>query len=140
LSEDDFVEKCTRCGDCIRACPQKIIIKGSGGYPEIDFSLNGCELCEECLDVCRDGALIKVTQAEHGDVPWSHKAQIQENCLSLKGTICRSCGEACDEKVIHFTLQTGGVAVPTVDESRCTGCGFCYAVCPVRAVALNTIA
>ncbi len=33
----EFTSRCTRCSDCIEACPEKIIVVGDGGFPEVDF-------------------------------------------------------------------------------------------------------
>ncbi|MCV5491319.1 ferredoxin-type protein NapF, partial [Escherichia coli] len=28
-----FVVDCTRCGDCLVACPEQILVNGEGGFP-----------------------------------------------------------------------------------------------------------
>jgi len=128
VEEGLFVDRCDRCGDCVDACQAQIIVVGSGGFPEIDFSRGGCTFCEDCLRACEPRAL------EAKDPPWRLKAEILTSCLSLNAVVCRSCGEACDEEAIRFKLETGGIARPEVDAGQCTGCGECYGVCPVKAV------
>jgi len=136
MSEEAFLEKCTTCGDCIKACPEGIIKGGRGNYPVVDFSNGYCDFCDECLESCKPKALIRSSE----DVPpWPLKAKILESCLSINATTCRSCAEACDERAIRFELKTGGIATPLLNLEECTGCGGCYSVCPVRAVEIFPI-
>jgi len=137
LAEVDFVDRCNGCGDCITACPDKLIVAGRGNLPRMDFSRGGCDFCEACLSACPIGALFQDVESRKS--PWKIKASIQPACLSLNAVICRSCGEVCDERAIRFNLELGGVAKPLLDADQCTGCGACFAVCPVTAVTLCSI-
>ncbi len=137
LAEVEFVECCNGCGDCITACPDQLIIAGRGKLPQMDFSRGGCDFCADCVTACRQGALLH--DAESTRIPWKIKASIQSGCLSLNAVICRSCGEVCDERAIIFKLEIGGVARPLLDPDLCTGCGACFAVCPIQAVTLYAI-
>ncbi|WP_455212533.1 4Fe-4S binding protein, partial [Kaarinaea lacus] len=40
-----FVELCNRCGDCADHCPTKLLRKGRGGYPVVDFRTGQCDFC-----------------------------------------------------------------------------------------------
>ena len=130
LLEMDFVEACSRCGDCLSVCPEKILRKGRGGFPEVDFSLGECTFCGDCTKVCKTGAL------DTGREPWLLKAQIASSCLALKQVACRNCGEACPTGAIHFRLAAGMVARPEITTTACTGCGACVSPCPVAAVTI----
>jgi ferredoxin-type protein NapF len=132
--EQQFIELCTRCDECITVCPEKIIVKGDGGFPEVNFAHSGCELCEDCVDICKVNALDKVSDNAFA---WFHKIKMNDKCLPLHGVICRSCSEACDDKAISFQLVAGKVAIPELDLDKCTGCGFCIAICPVDAVVIS---
>lgn len=134
LLESEFIERCERCDDCIKACDEHLLKKGRGGYPEIDFSKGGCTFCGDCLSACEGRALIG--HADDEGAAWSHWAEISNKCLSVRGVVCRSCGEACEESAIRFQLEVGGIARPLLDAGVCTGCGECYAVCPVQAVRM----
>jgi ferredoxin-type protein NapF len=131
--EDVFLAGCDRCGDCVRACPEKVIRVGGGGFPEVSFDLGGCTFCAECVSACRGKALLGDPKADRA---WALSAEIGGACLVNGGVVCRSCGEACDKEAIRFRLRVGGAAQPVLDERRCTGCGSCVSVCPVRAVKL----
>ena len=130
LEGDAFLGACTRCNDCVAACPTKIIVI-AGGYPVVDFKQGECTFCGACAEACKPGALRKTEQP-----PWRIKAQIGPNCMALNNTVCRSCGEACLVTAIRFRPRLGGAAVPEVDAGKCTGCGACVAPCPVNAIAL----
>jgi len=130
IAEPSFIHLCDRCGDCIRACPEQILFGGRGGYPQIDFSRDGCSFCGECARACRQGGL-RITD-EH---PWNMKVFIAESCLSNLGTECRVCGERCQTSAIQFRRQAGcTTAMPMLEQARCNGCGACISECPVNAI------
>ena len=132
IDEDTFIERCNRCGECALQCPQNIIRMASGGFPEVDFSAAGCDFCEVCVDVCEPGAL-KVRQTAAFDL----YAEIKDTCLSERGVICRSCGEACDSQAIRFKLVVGGAAQVSMDTDLCNGCGECISTCPADAITIQ---
>ena len=154
LPEAAFTDACTRCGDCIAACPERIIVKGSGGFPEIDFARGACTFCAACPAACRTGALVPAPaarvevpaesagaapRAESAGTapPWKLKAFILPDCLSLRGVACRICEDACEPAAILSRPLSGGRARPIIDLAQCTGCGACYSVCPEGAVVLS---
>ena len=131
--ETTFTARCTRCGDCLSACPQKILLVGAGGYPAVEFSRGECTFCGDCLAACRSGALHR----EMGAAPWALKAVMGDACLPRQGVECRVCGEFCDGRAIRFPPRVGGIALPMVEAALCTGCGACVAPCPVGAVSIR---
>lgn len=133
LAEDEFIERCTRCADCIGACPTRIVAKGSGGFPQIDFSCGECTFCGRCASGCHAGAL----RFEPDRSPWQLVATIADRCLALNRIVCRSCGDACDAHAIRFGARAGGVAVPELAPERCSGCGACFGICPVNAIEIS---
>lgn len=132
--EAGFVDRCTRCNECIRACPEQILVVGDGGYPTVDFSQGECTFCEACLPVCQPKALERLDPAQ---AAWTYKAQIGEDCLPRQGVECRVCGDFCDTRAIRFPPRLGGSALPEIDADNCTGCGACVAPCPVTAVSIR---
>jgi ferredoxin-type protein NapF len=129
---EGFEARCSRCDRCIQHCETGILIRGDGGFPQVDFRRGDCSFCGDCVKVCDSGALHR-GQAR----PWRIKAAISAACLSAQGISCRSCGEACDPRAISFRLQTGGRALPEVEQGFCSGCGACVAVCPVQAIEVR---
>lgn len=132
LPETAFVAACTRCGDCIRACPERILGDGTGGFPQVSFANAGCTFCGDCVDVCVPTALGRRGRA----TPWTAAAAITDSCLSRRGVACRVCGDQCAIAAISFRLAVGGVADPVIDAAACTGCGDCVAPCPADAVVV----
>lgn len=132
LAENDFIDRCTRCNDCLKACPQDILVSGDGGYPSIDFTRGECTFCADCLSACQPQALLR----RDGEPPWPYKAAISADCLPAKGVECRVCGDFCDARAIVFTPRLGGCALPQIDRQLCTACGACLAPCPTSAISI----
>jgi ferredoxin-type protein NapF len=132
MDEAAFTDACSRCGDCIRACPQQVLHAGDGGYPEIRFDSRGCTFCGDCVRACATPALSR----PQGAAPWALTASIGSDCLALQRVECRVCGERCDASAIRFRPTLGGVAQPIPDPTACTGCGDCVAPCPTRAIVV----
>lgn len=129
---DEFEARCTRCGDCLRHCPEGILATGDGGYPIVDFTKGSCTFCADCVKACSPQALDRGVGA-----PWAIKATVTAACLSSLGISCRSCGDVCAPRALRFRLQLGGRAKLEIERGFCTGCGACLAVCPVQAIQLR---
>ena len=133
LAEAAFRETCTGCGDCRRACPEDILVRGRGELPQVDFERGGCTFCGACVTACPSGALARVGEA----APWDLTAAIGAGCLSLAGVTCRICEERCTARAIRFRPQLGGRSAPRVDVAACTGCGDCLGACPADAIEVR---
>ena len=133
LAEPVFAEQCTRCAECIRACPEGILREGSGGFPELDFALGGCTFCGDCRAACEPGALVRSVEP-----PVAWRAVIAAACLATRGVTCRACADECETRAIRFRPLTGGSAEVRVIAEACNGCGACVRFCPVSAIRLET--
>lgn len=128
--EGGFVDACSRCDDCVKACPTGLLKRGDGGFPVADFGAAACTFCGDCANVCKTGAIASDTSR----APWQFVIRIGEGCLAYQRVECRVCGEVCEARAIRFPLAAGGVPRPEVDGSACSGCGACLAPCPVSAI------
>jgi len=126
--DESLFQFCIECEEkpCVSACEEDIIKLDGDKIPFLSFEKSGCTFCEECAKACPSEVL--VLNQEH----WI-KAKFSINinsCLAWNNVMCSSCKDACDESAINFF----GVFRPTIDMKVCTGCGFCYGVCPPYAV------
>ena len=74
LSEPEFLERCLKCGQCMKICPTNIIMPGGidGGWenlwtPVLNFRIgtSGCQLnCVACGQVCPTAAIRPLTFEE----------------------------------------------------------------------------
>ncbi|WGV98204.1 ferredoxin-type protein NapF [Vibrio sp. YMD68] len=133
-SVDGFIQDCTRCGKCIEACENKIIEKGDGGFPTVNFSIDECTFCYQCAETCPEPLFER-----QESTPWLAEITINNQCLAYNNVECRSCSDVCDAMVIKFTPELGKVAQPKLELDECTGCGACVSVCPTSAIKVSNV-
>ncbi|WP_455372500.1 ferredoxin-type protein NapF [Limibacillus halophilus] len=134
-SEAALAEACTRCGDCISACPEGVLARGEGGFPAFDPRLGSgtCSFCGACAEACGEG-LFQATSEK----PWSIAVELLSGaCLAEAGIHCESCRDACLEQAIRFRPRLGGPPRPEILAQACTGCGACVGSCPADALLLH---
>lgn len=128
-----FTDICTTCDNCVRSCPERILVRGRGGYPQVDFSKGSCTFCAACADVCKVDAFRETRDV--GDA-WPVRAQVAKTCLENQGISCRACKSSCETRAIRFRPTLGGRTDIMIDQSLCTGCGACLAPCPQGAITI----
>lgn len=121
------LDRCTRCGDCIAACEEAILVKADGGFPAIDFNLGGCTACGACADSCAQSVFDPTLPL------WPHTVNIGEQCLTNAGVYCQSCRDGCEPTAIAFT-PASPIPLPAIDTEACTRCGMCITLCPTNAI------
>ena len=131
IPESEFLEACTGCGHCVDVCPEKILNKGAGGFPSVDFKHAGCTFCRACVEICEQPVFI----SPESNQPWSFTASVKSSCLTFQGIECRSCQDVCEPGAIAFKPRVGGPAVPKINPSQCTGCGTCLSSCPNDSIS-----
>lgn len=132
LPEGGFLDACTRCADCVPACPTSIVVMREG-YPQVDFSRGACTFCAACVVACRPAAL----RRDEGAPPWQARAHVLDACFAMRGVECRICGDHCEAQAIRFSPRLGGPPRPEILDDRCTGCGACVRPCPVAALRVD---
>lgn len=145
ISELEFLLACTRCNDCIEACPHHVIFPLSPrlgadvtGTPALDLLNRGCHLCDDwpCVKACETGAL-RLPEIESPDdinIAKLAKASIEtEKCLPYAGPECGACASSCNiEGALNWSNEK-----PFIDEESCVGCGMCREACIVEGKAIE---
>jgi MauM/NapG family ferredoxin protein len=134
LPEVAFLAACTRCGECITACPPFAIRKAppeaglQAGTPFIDPMIQACTVCETipCARACPTDAL---TLPPDGWAGYRLAALelIPERCVTFQGTRCRACIDACPVGEAALTIDEDGH--PVIRAEGCVGCGACVRAC-----------
>ncbi len=141
VEESQFLAGCTRCGDCITACPYQAIRLAPAtdsmiasrqrivGTPIVDADVQACLMCEDfpCIAACQPGVLSPTNPPIMGTAFIT--AQL---CLAYQQTPCSVCSQHCPvEDVIR--VDDGK---PAITQDNCTGCGVCRQVCPAPENAI----
>ncbi|UFS69844.1 4Fe-4S binding protein [Geomonas sp. RF6] len=152
--EDEFLDKCVRCGECMKVCLKgalypSVLHGGVGGIftPMMIPRLGYCEYnCTLCGQVCPTAAIPSLPVEEKRRAVIG-KASFDKNvCLPFaKKTNCIVCEEHCPmpKKAIQAetvrTTDLNGKPVelkqPYVVDDLCNGCGICENVCPLEGKA-----
>ncbi len=153
LKENKFVERCIRCGNCMKVCItnglQPVLFQsGLGGIwtPRLVFEIGYCEyLCTLCGNVCPTGAIPKLSLDQKKETTLGLAKIERSTCLPwAEKKACIVCEEQCPipDKAIKLQEEiTGNVILlkPYVDQQLCVGCGICQTKCPVRPVRAITV-
>lgn len=135
VDEVSFLAGCTRCNECIGACPVGAIVhaparfREAAGTPMIDPFTSACVMCEDtpCITACKPGVLA-ATQPRKMGVAWIQTMA----CLAHTGSFCSVCVERCP---VPGAIEVSA-GKPGIRADLCTGCGVCLHVCPAPSNAV----
>lgn len=125
VEESEFLSRCTRCDDCLEACPYSAIQRSPvDGTPVLFVDQSPCRLCEDfpCIGVCETDALMPVRGQEDvrmGIAMVSHRA-----CTASQG--CNACVSKCPTQAISMDFSIFQIVI---EEKACVGCGICQHIC-----------
>ncbi|NGZ99320.1 MAG: 4Fe-4S ferredoxin [Nitrospira sp. WS110] len=125
VAEALFLERCTKCSDCVTACPpHAIAVHPTDGTPVLYADQSPCLLCEDfpCVRACGADALLPVEhsrQVRMGMAVISHR-------LCTAGQGCHACVSRCPTDALAMDFESLSLSVAT---EACVGCGMCEMVC-----------
>jgi len=152
LAEEDFLDRCIRCGECMKICPTNGLhpalfeadLEGVG-TPKLVPSLGYCDYeCNACGKVCPTGAIERLSLEAKKDTKIGTAYINKNKCYPWNENInCLVCEEHCPtpEKSIKFwdvqvleqeTDKVITVKRPYVVTETCIGCGICEEKCPLK--------
>jgi ferredoxin-type protein NapG len=123
-AEPLFLEQCTKCNDCVKACPHDSIVSHLDGTPVIFPDEVPCYLCDDtpCIAACATDALLPV--AGRADVRMG--LAIVNHRLCTAGQGCHACVSRCPTDALDLDFNAQRLVVAA---ERCVGCGQCEHVC-----------
>lgn len=153
LEEPVFLDRCIRCGECVRICSTS----GAGLHhagleagwdaiwtPALKAKVGYCEYnCNLCGQVCPTGAIHPLSLEERQEMKMGTAHFDKTRCIPwYYGENCMVCEEHCpipdkaikfrEENVLTIDGVRTNVLLPYVDEALCIGCGICVNRCPVE--------
>ena len=142
VSLKHFSQHCTACQLCVSNCPNQVLRPSTSlltfMQPEMSFERGYCRPeCTNCSEVCPAGAIRPVTIEEKSSIQIGHAVINLDNCVvNTDGVKCGNCARHCPAGAIRLVRKNPddpkSLMIPTVDESRCIGCGACENLCPAR--------
>ena len=146
LSEKLFNTLCVRCGNCIKACPTKIIKHYTKTdnlvawmTPEVSFEKGGycLEDCNLCGSVCPSGSISPFSVSAKKEIFMASVEIGLEKCLLSSQKECDRCKAVCTYKAIEIVpTESPLIMKPLADLSSCVGCGACAAICPAETIQM----
>lgn len=148
LKEENFLDRCIRCGNCMKVCItnglQPVFFEaGIGGIwtprliPEIGYCEYKCTLCGK---VCPTGAIPSISLEQKKKTRLGLAEIDLSICLPwAENKECIVCEEHCpvSDKAIKLKSHKRGpqtILRPYVNFDLCIGCGICQKKCPTRPV------
>ncbi len=152
--ENDLLDKCLRCGECVRACPTHglqpaLMQAGLEGLwtPLLIPRLGYCAYsCNSCGQVCPVQAIPPLSLDDKRTQVIGKAYIDQDRCIAWADHgACIVCEEMCPlpKKAVYLEKRdfanpdgsTATVQVPHVDRTKCIGCGICEFKCPLNGNA-----
>ena len=119
-----FLERCTKCSDCMKACPHESIVIHQDGTPVIFPDQMPCYLCDDtpCIAACATEALLPVGSVQDARMGMA----VVNHRLCTAGQGCHACVSKCPTDALAMDFDAQRLVV---SGERCVGCGMCEHIC-----------
>ncbi len=125
----DCTYGCLGFGTCVKICPFGAISMSNDGLPVIDK--DKCKACNKCVEACPKKLFSLVPETHtvfvacsSGDLGKDTKSACPVGCIA-----CKLCERACKFDAIHVIDN-----LAVIDYNKCTSCGECIKVCPMKTI------
>jgi len=153
-AEEEFLDRCVRCGECMKVCPGNGLHPAGAGAgllslwtPVLRARLGYCEYhCTLCGQVCPTSAIPRLSKTEKEKTVLGLAYVDISRCLPYAyATPCIVCEEHCPTSPKAIWLEDGfavsregqvrAVRRPRISPELCVGCGICEFRCPMEGEA-----
>ncbi len=142
LSVKEFYQHCTACQLCVSQCPNGVLRPSSSlehlMQPEMSYERGWCRVeCNKCSQVCPSGPIrpYDIEEKTTMHIGTAH-VDLDLCVVNRDGVSCGNCARHCPAGAIMMVRKdpsdNDSLRIPTVNESRCIGCGACEYLCPSR--------
>ena len=130
--QKECVYGCLGFGSCAKVCPFGAIKMSDEGLTLVDE--NKCKACNKCVMICPKKlfSLVPIigkvyVACSSRDLGKDTKAVCPVGCIA-----CRLCEKACKFDAIHVIDN-----LAVIDYNKCTSCGECVEVCPMKTIKVR---
>jgi electron transport complex protein RnfB len=131
--QKECVFGCLGFDTCVKVCPFAAITMSDEGLPVVDK--DKCKSCNKCVEICPKKlfSLVPLTKnvyvaCSSHDLGKDTKAVCPVGCIA-----CKLCEKACKFDAIHVIDN-----LAEIDYHKCTSCGDCVKVCPMKTIRIRT--
>ncbi len=144
LSYRNFHQHCTACQLCVSNCPNHVLQPSTSlstfMQPNMSYTQGYCRTnCNTCSTLCPTGAIRPLSLEEKVSTQIGHAVWIKKNCVVLRDNVqCWACAGHCPTgaiRLVPINEEESSLLIPSIDVSRCIGCGECEYLCPSRPLS-----
>ena len=138
LPEDEFTDRCIRCGSCIGVCltgglQPSLLEGGPEGFftPRlVPAAGESDEFCNKCGQACPTQAIRYLTLKQKRDFKMGTARINRDRCIAWsQDKHCLVCEEYCTYQAIRTEKNRNGIDCPVMIPDLCRGCGLCEKNC-----------